>query len=120
MDEDFEDQQEDYSSSFQTLYDVPVHQVWEHRNFTMFIDIVNWGADMAVFQRCYSSDNFWPFYNKLMASIYPDFKINSNAALMKNSGLMDAYHVLESERKNGLEAYKSGKMTKSNSASLKE
>ena len=119
MDEDFEDQQEDYTTTFQNLYDIPVHHVWSHRNFTMFIDVVNWGSDMAIFQRYYSCEHFWPFYNKIMGTIYPDFKISSNAELMKDSDLVEAYHVVEQERRAGLEAFKSTQRPKSKSASLK-
>ncbi|KAG9234449.1 hypothetical protein BJ875DRAFT_12267 [Amylocarpus encephaloides] len=106
MDEDFEDQQEDYSAAFQSLYDIPVHHVWERRTFTMFIDIINWGSDMAIYQRSYGCDNFWPFYNKLVAAIFPDFKIDSNAALSKNEDLLNSYQILMTEHKAGREAYR--------------
>lgn len=119
MDEDFEDQQEDYTTTFQTLYDIPVHVVWEHRGFTMFIDVVNWGSDMAIFQRFYGCENFWPFYNKIMGTIYPDFTISTNVEFMKDAGLVEAYHMVETERKAGLEAFKAAQKSRSKSASLK-
>jgi hypothetical protein len=119
MDEDFEDQHEDYATTFQTLYDIPVHHVWEHRNFTMFIDVVNWGSDMAIFQRYYSCESFWPFYNKIMGTIYPGFKISSNVEFMKDAGLVDAYHMVESERKAGLEAFRNAQRSRSKSVIFK-
>ncbi|EHK96627.1 hypothetical protein M7I_7677 [Glarea lozoyensis 74030] len=119
MDEDFEDQNEDYMTTFQTLYDIPVHHVWEHRHFTMFIDVVNWGSDMAIFQRYYSCDNFWPFYNKIMGTIYPEFKVNSNEVFVKDQALVDAYRMVESERKAGLEAFKAAQRPRSKSGSFK-
>jgi hypothetical protein len=118
MDEDFEDQQEDYTTTFKNLYDIPVHHVWDHRDFTMFIDVVNWGSDMAIFQRYHSCENFWPYYNKIMGTIYPDFKISSNTEFVKDAGLVDAYHIVESERKAGLEAFKHAQKSRSKSASL--
>lgn len=117
MDEDFEDQQVDYSATFQNLYDIPVHHIWEHRNFTMFIDVVNWGSDMAIYQRCYNCENFWPFYNKIMGALYPTFAISSNVEFGKDAALMDAYHIVEVERKAGLEAYKIAQKARSKSVS---
>ncbi|CAG8954594.1 hypothetical protein HYFRA_00004511 [Hymenoscyphus fraxineus] len=94
--------QDGKSTYFKDFYHLDPELVWKHRNFTMFVDMINMGVDMDTWRN--RTPAFVDNYNKLIKEILPDFKIGSDEELQavfeldRAFGTMDAtYHKIAYE-----------------------
>lgn len=85
-----------YPRKFEDQYNkVPAKVVWEHREFTIFHDILSRHMDMRQFGPAYKKPRFDTEFQVLFSKIYPSFEVASNEAVMKDPILLAAYRNLE-------------------------
>ncbi|KAI9049989.1 hypothetical protein LZ554_006134 [Drepanopeziza brunnea f. sp. 'monogermtubi'] len=95
----------DQASGFIDIYGIPAQTVWQHRNFSIFIHILNMGVDMKVYTTAYrygfNSTGFQSNYKKVMGKVCPSpskLAITSDEAFNMHSDLVFAYNRMRSER----------------------
>ncbi|KAJ5038219.1 uncharacterized protein L3040_007086 [Drepanopeziza brunnea f. sp. 'multigermtubi'] len=95
----------DQASGFVGIYGMPAQTVWQHRNFSIFIHILNMGVDMKVYTPAYrygfNNTGFQSCYQKVMGKVCPSpskLAITSDEAFNMHSDLVFAYNRMRSER----------------------
>lgn len=79
---------------YRQLYDLEPQVVWEHRQFNMFIEMVNMSIDMEEWSH-QDNEAFSNNYDKVCKAILPCFKISTDEELKADPELLRAYNLME-------------------------
>ncbi|KAE9378511.1 hypothetical protein N431DRAFT_528908 [Stipitochalara longipes BDJ] len=94
-----------FNQRFKELYNgVPAEKVWEHREFTVLLDILNWRLDMSLFAPTGGIDKktFDKLFNIVFPRIYPSFK-TSEKDFELDKNLRDALAGMKAEHNKAYE-----------------
>ncbi|KAF8852480.1 hypothetical protein BDZ45DRAFT_763959 [Acephala macrosclerotiorum] len=83
---------------FELFYGVPAQVVWDHRHFTIFVNLIGWKHDMASLARAHKPELFERAYDKLFGKMYPNFELTCDADVEKDPELAKAYETAKKER----------------------
>jgi hypothetical protein len=81
-----------YPGEFEDQYNgVPAKTVWEHKDFTIFHEILSWHMDMRQFGPAFKKSRFDTEFQLLFSKIYPSFEVASNVDVENDPKLSGAY-----------------------------
>lgn len=88
------DSEDGENGLFYQMYNFEPNFIWEHREFEMFIEMINMGVDMEEWAQM-DNEVFHKNYNTVINAILPDFKISTDKELKENAELDRAYILMQ-------------------------